>query len=473
MSNVRRGDLALSQTPVQIQSLTVGPIVGHTTTKSVRLWGRGAYDPGKAGPRRCHGIVQLFREGTLVDAGYFPMRPHFDFTGVIDFDQLEAGTQYRFRMGYLFADLESEQLPPAEKVDLRAANEGTFRTMAKDGLSFVFGSCRYLLRLFGGAVFDERGDKTFRSINTQIDEGVKTDFALMLGDQIYADDLNFVAPDNTASAFHARYVTAFTQPHFRRLVSRVPTYMTLDDHEIEDNWSQDEASRKHTLYNLAMHAYDSYQLVHSPAFQPHGKEGLAETPTARWYTFEAGPAHFFILDARTERFREYSPRQLLGVRQMAALKQWLKQHASELKFVGSSVPVFPDTRSLSSDKWSGFPEQRKELLEFIRDEGIEKVVFLSGDVHCSSWSTLKSQTRPTCKVHSLISSAFFWPYPAETEGSFLTSGQLHGAADFAVAGSGGFINDDNFTRVTLQGATLKVEIFDRKGELLAGTEVTP
>lgn len=458
---------------MQIQELTVGPIVGHTTTTSARLWGRGAYDPGKAGPRRCHGIVQLYQGTTLVDASYFPMRPHFDFTGVHDFEGLKVGTQYSFRMGYIFADLEPEQLPPPATVNLTGIREGSFRTMSADGLSFVFGSCRYLLRLFGGAIFDERGDKTFRSINQQMDAGTRTDFVLMLGDQIYADDLNFVAPDNTASAFHARYINTFTQPYFRRLVSRVPTYMTLDDHEIEDNWSQDEASRKHTLYNLAMHAYDSYQLVHSPAFEPHGEDDLAETPTARWYTFDAGPAHFFILDARTERFREYKPPQLLSTLQMAALKRWLKQHTSELKFVGSSVPFFPDTRSLSKDKWSGFPEQRKEILDFLRDEGIEKVVFLSGDVHCSSWATLKSASKSACRVHSLISSAFYWPYPAETEGSFLTSGALHGAPDFTVADAGGFINKDNFTRVTLEGGTLRVEIFDRKGKRLAGTQVTP
>ncbi len=458
----------------QLHPLTVGPIVGHTTSTSVRLWGRGAFERFASGARRCYGVAQLFEDETQVRAEYFPMRAHFDVTGIVDFKGLKPGSEYTFQMAYFFAEVEPEQLPPAAQLNLAGYSAGSFRTNPGDGqLSFVFGSCRYLLRLFNGAIFDERGDKTFRSINQQMDDGQRTDFALMLGDQIYADDLNFVAPDDTASAFHARYINTFTRPFFQRLVSRLPTYMTLDDHEIEDNWSQDEVSSKHTLYNLAMHAYDCYQLVHGPAFKAHEQENLAETPTARWYDFEWGPAKFFVLDVRTERFNSYQPPQMLGATQMAALKQWLKANKTALKFIGTAVPFFPDTRSRSKDKWSGFPEQREELLHFIRDEKIEKVVFLGGDVHCSSWSRLLSSSTPGFQVHSLISSAFFWPYPAESEGSFLLDGPLHGASDFVLAEAGGFINKDNFTRVTLDGEELVVDIFDRKGQRLAGTRFTP
>src|SRR3546814_12029463 len=63
----------------------------------------------------------------------------------------------------------------------------------------------------------------------------------MAGDQIYADMLNRHVPlglADTFEEFQERYHTAFGSRNMRRLLSRVPTYMLLDDHEIEDNWTQ-------------------------------------------------------------------------------------------------------------------------------------------------------------------------------------------------------------------------------------------
>ena len=66
---------------------------------------------------------------------------------------------------------------------------------------------------------------------------------MMVGDQIYADDLRSVAPDKTLTQFYERYRSAFSQEHIRELMGRVPTYMTLDDHEIEDNWPERASER--------------------------------------------------------------------------------------------------------------------------------------------------------------------------------------------------------------------------------------
>src|SRR3546814_20501808 len=66
---------------------------------------------------------------------------------------------------------------------------------------------------------------------------------------------------DTFEEFQERYHTAFGSRNMRRLLSRVPTYMILDDHEIEDNWTQDRlgkaVSRK--VFHLALGAYMSYQ----------------------------------------------------------------------------------------------------------------------------------------------------------------------------------------------------------------------
>lgn len=91
----------------------------------------------------------------------------------------------------------------------------------------------------------------------------------MVGDQVYADTLNRFVPiglADTYEEFQERYKTAFGSPNMRRLLRAAPTYMTLDDHEIEDNWTQDRLGEegKHRLFNIAIGAYMSYRWSHGP-----------------------------------------------------------------------------------------------------------------------------------------------------------------------------------------------------------------
>ena len=121
----------------------------------------------------------------------------------------------------------------------------------------------------------------------------------MVGDQIYADTLNRFIPiglADTYEEFQERYQTAFGSRNMRTLLKTAPTYMILDDHEIEDNWSQDRLrdNAKHRLFNLAIGAYMSYQWSHGP--RTWGR--------LLYYTFECAGYPFFVLDTRTQRFKD-------------------------------------------------------------------------------------------------------------------------------------------------------------------------
>src|SRR3546814_18501449 len=119
----------------------------------------------------------------------------------------------------------------------------------------------------------------------------------MAGDQIYADMLNRHVPlglADTFEEFQERYHTAFGSRNMRRLLSRVPTYMILDDHEIEDNWTQDRlgkaVSRK--VFHLALGAYMSYPWSHRPRTYQ----------TRPYYEFESNALPFFVPPTPTQRF---------------------------------------------------------------------------------------------------------------------------------------------------------------------------
>ncbi|HEY2951981.1 MAG TPA: alkaline phosphatase D family protein, partial [Verrucomicrobiae bacterium] len=261
-----------------LRSPSVGPIVGHTTTESVRVWMRGSDEA----PGRTVGVAVLCDtkgKPKKDTARYFRLHREFDRTGAVDFDDLEPNTPYLVRCGSLTldstddsehietSDLENtlpdagawieelKDLPPEEST----AEFTTFPPSADAGLSFIFGSCRYP-GLFWAA---KRADRIYGSILKRFQHGGDSPprFVLMVGDQIYADKMNKALPigrADTPSEFHERYVTAFTSPNMRELLRTVPTYMILDDHEIEDNWTQDRLKDEHGLFNIAMSAYMSY-----------------------------------------------------------------------------------------------------------------------------------------------------------------------------------------------------------------------
>mgnify|MGYP002528425316 CR=1 FL=1 len=449
-----------------VKKPTIGPIIGWTTTNSTRLWARGEM----SSQSRTFGIARIRKSGAAAfgKPKVFKMMPVFDFTGIVDFDGLATNRSYDYQIGYIHADGEPNDIAVGPNDDWSQAASGAIRTAvsnATDSTTFIFGSCRYLLRLFGGTFFDGRGDKCFRSINRQIEAGKSVDLLLMIGDQIYADDLDILSPDTQTDEFLSRYRKVFGQKHLRELMGRVPTYMTLDDHEISDDWHQDRAKEESNLFAAAIHAYQCYQFVHGPGFKFSGIADRSDTPQKLWYKFRHGKSSFFVMDTRTERYTAFEPGQMISPEQMDSLKQWLTApgQGANTKFIVTSVPFFPDTRSGSEDKWSGFTEQRLEILDYIRTEKIAKCVFLSGDVHCSMAGQLKCAEDPNFLVTSVVSSSFFWPYPQGQASGFKLRGTLEngGGHTYKLSGFGKVYSEDNFSRLSTGNNKLKVEFFER------------
>ena len=417
---------------------------------------------------------------SLSAARFFKMNPNFDMTGVVRFEDLSPEIVYEYQMGWFFSDLDLTDLWPDFPLEWTDVDTIAFKTGATDPTrprSFVFGSCRYLLRLFGRVWLDKRGDKTFRSVLEQIDAGVQTDQIVMSGDQIYADDLNILAPDETLDVYNERYRTVFSQAHIRQLMSRVPTYMTLDDHEIEDAWPANATLRDWVVkYPAAIHAYVTYQASHGPLLEMVAPNKMVGVPRKLWYSFSDGCCDFFVTDTRTERYLGDGPgeRRIISNHQMDALKNWLTDGSGRVKFVVTAVPFFPDAELPQdrADKWGGFVWQRTQILDLIRRENVKRVVFLGGDLHLSTKSELVSPGAPGFKVLSIVSSPFYWPYPHAGWRDFQLTGQLDVTSDnvYEVVNSGPIQATDNFTRVSTDLDRLKLEVFSRKGELLYSAE---
>lgn len=463
-------------------AITLGPIIGHTTDTSVKIWLRGEPGPQHAAGEYCYGLVSIYQGSTLATSKYCYLKDYYDYTGIVLFDGLQASTQYTVQCDTRY--FKDAQAPTVGVLTSDAAQPGSgavpgsFKTgaAATEGrLRFVFGSCRYLYWdnfLHSDA---EKGDKTFRSIMEQ-HQKLPLDMTLMIGDQVYADPLNVLRQYDSVEELFNLYQRSFRLPNIRNLMSNLPTYMILDDHEIRNDWSKDQMRNgSQGFYAHAMRSYTSYQHLHNP-----------DTADGQlWYTFQRNAFPFFVMDTRTQRINQPAPpeqKTMLGREQLNALLDWLyNNRKAPMKFVVSSVPFFPDPKD-GGDKWAGYPDERSTILEFIRLEKIRNIVMLSGDVHNSSFARMMCHQDSGFSLTSLVSSPFYWPYPHECASNFYGSRtfeymqwadrgrRTRDRIEYRYEGEG-FISDESFVTVTIDmarsGKPGLAEIFDRKGQRFA------
>ncbi|CAE6739346.1 alkaline phosphatase D family protein [Candidatus Nitrotoga fabula] len=547
----------------------LGPIVGHTTHKSCRLWisaSEALDDKNSAQDRRTIGIIGIVGKNGKVkppDIFYFRLHREYDRSGTFNLGadvsigmaaseelkvqpyRLEPATTYWVRMASLSLDdaypddsnvddasIISKLPPPkawADKLNLPrgledAFSEAIFTTQPAPPdsvsvmpLSFLLGSCRYPGLLWKRKEADRIfGPMLKEALQEHLPEGARrpVNFTLMVGDQIYADMFNRLVPiglADTYEEFQERYHTAFGSRNMRAFLSRVPTYMILDDHEIEDNWTQDrlhQSRKNRSLFNVAIGAYMSYQWSHGPRFKdsyvhslPAGEgEFLKRMQTLNlFYDFSCSGYPFFVLDTRTQRYKQedgLDDNHLLGKpalheaepSQLNRLCAWLR-HMGQMrnnapKFIVTSSVFLPngvDEREGKnpgdSDSWAAFPKTRDAVLKTIVENRIENVVFLSGDIHCSCISKLEfSGKGEGLTAYSIVSSAFYWPFSfadGDPAGYVHDSQDIRTRDEFELSGGLGkmnykawaFTQDDNFCRIDVEPGTaeLVVQMFDWDG----------
>jgi len=127
-----------------------------------------------------------------------------------------------------------------------------------DEVRLVFGSCREATsRTTGRALGPDALDAYARRLAAE--RRPVPDALLLLGDQVYADQLSPEvkewlgsherpegAPDNevvTYQEYAHLYLESWSDPEIRWLLSTVPTTMIFDDHEIADDWNSSASWR--------------------------------------------------------------------------------------------------------------------------------------------------------------------------------------------------------------------------------------
>ena len=382
-----------------MQELLLGPIVGGLTSHSAYLWGRAD------GPGTLH--AWLGNKPDLSDAHLaarsLPLAVENGYAGVAPLSELTPNTHYRYALTL------SDQPPTPDHAPFPR-----FTTFPSDlkRESFVFAFCSCF------RPENENGGQIFRALD-RLHQSENLRFILLIGDQIYADayqnnGIGKIACD--LEEYRQVYAYTWSRPALRHMLANLPAFMTLDDHEVDDDWRWLDSERRWAhipWWNQiqrwlnghppqerqlplkrvqdALQAYWEHQGMHAPHFALTPAVNIAgqyelsrSDPGSLAYTFTFGCAAFFVLDTRTMRVRSMRQRSMLGEGQWKALEAWLLQvkDVYPVKFLVTSCSLLYNMwLDIPRDRWSGFPGERDRLLNFLAANRIEGVYLLSGDLH--------------------------------------------------------------------------------------------
>jgi len=310
--------------------------------------------------------------------------------------------------------------------DIEVAGErskaNSFRTApaldAPTSFRFAFGSCTK-----GGN----------QPIFTKID-AMEPDLFLFVGDNHYANS-------NDLSSLRWFYRRARGLPERAAMLARTSTIAVWDDHDFVGNNTLGSAPGK----EVALRTFVEYWANPSA--------GTEQTPGV-FFRYRYGDVDFFMLDDRYYRGLDGT---LLGQAQTKWLEQQLTASTATFKLLVSGSQF---TSYGSSDSWAAYQSAQTALFDFIRDQKINGVVLLSGDVHRSELRIIERNSEGGYDLPELTSSPM-----ANSNSSCKSSPELLACHDKGHY----FVSVDIDT--TLADPSLTAHIINAAGKTLASLPV--
>ena len=331
-----------------------GPMVGHVSETSARMWFRPATE-GK------YTVVASDENG---DVARDTNRSLVENDRCVNWtlSRLKSGSRYRYRI-----------LDEAGAVVAGDSDQHYFDTAPDSStpgkVCLAFGSCAHT-----------KPSNLWSQMHEQGVQGL-----VMLGDTPYIDSTRL----NTSRSKHRAFLQV---PELAALVQKMPTWATWDDHDFGKNDSDGTLPGKEN----SRQAFLEYR---ANAEYGHGDEGI--------YTkFEYGPVEVFLLDTRWFARTEESPVDatkptLLGKRQWKWLKEALKKSDASFKLIACGM-IWDDKKNGESDDWGTYSHERSALFDFIGANDISGVVLIGGDIHCSRLLQYKTEEQVGYAIRQCI-----------------------------------------------------------------------
>ena len=327
-----------------------------------------------------------------------------DFTVKIDAKHLWPGIRYWYRF---------KASPNDSRRNITYSDVGTFKTanakFHRSNVEFTWDGDSDTTRVDGANQFNN-----WEVLDRAREEA--GDFFVYLGDTIYSDSrFRPNGPATTVPEYRDTYEEGRTYPALTELLKSTSTYPLMDDHEVQNDY--DGKTVDPARYAAGRQAFLEWMPIRETGYPKD--PSCAGDPlyrTVKW----GRDVELFITDQRSCRdadvlavcngdlgptlppaqraifpfnaFLTPLPppgcleaindpnRTMLGPVQKARFKQDLLSSGAKHKIVISEL-AFQQFLVLPYDRWEGYNGERKEILNFIRDNGIKNVEFLTTDNH--------------------------------------------------------------------------------------------
>lgn len=313
-----------------------GPMLGHVRSDGVAVWMRTT--------RERNITVQVFQNQRLVNTYHGQSTLENELVAVIELLGLQPEQRYTYEI-----QLDSEQ--PIRSDHFKFSTSAPVEEA--DASRLIFGSCPHRWGLGNTQMLDLMIDR-------------QPDGVVLLGDIAVQDRMNDIGKHK------ADYLMRDQLPAWRKLSGQIPIYASWDDHDYFGNDLAGVPSG-YTVADKERVAKEFRASWNNPPYaQNADKEGI-------YLKTQIGLADLIMTDNRY--YRTGEPGSFLGEQQMQWLKETLKQCSAPFIIV-SCGSMWSDYVSKGKDSWGvNDPEGREELFQWIEDQGIKGVIFISGDRH--------------------------------------------------------------------------------------------
>ena len=317
--------------------LKCGPMVGHVSHKHALIWIKAsnackatlrfAEDLHMNGARECEPIA---------------LTAPTAYSGVFTLRDLKPEVRYFYQVL-----LDDVAVTPAPNPSFRCAPAVAAR--GKQRIAFV--SCVGKRGYMSAAAWGEMAARR------------DFDILLMLGDNHYADTADPIGQ-------RAHYTMHRSVGGFRELTARIPCVGIWDDHDYGPNNSDGTLENK----ELSLRTFRE--------FWPNAGFGELDNPGC-YHRFSRGDVDFFMLDVRYHRSPNKAPKddpakEFLGSKQLDWFKREIRASEARIKLIAAGSEFQSNG---TEDSFAMFPNERRAFLDFLRAEGGDGVIFLSGDRH--------------------------------------------------------------------------------------------
>lgn len=427
--------LLLVRTALYAQVIS-GPMIGHTELRTSTIWMHFSNDVKTAyitySPDQSNNSVK----------SYFKISEGLFKTATALMYDLEPATTYNFEV---FVDNKKDKVASGKVTtqklwQWRDKTPGVIPTF-----SFLTGSCAYINQ----PEYDRPG-KPYGNDSSIFETMAKekADFMLWLGDNWYTREVDYYSE----WGLHARPAKERALPVYKNFLKAMPHYAIWDDHDY--GWNDADKS-----YPLKETSREVFKKFWSNPSYGQNNQGIYTKTT--WNDVD-----IFMLDDRWFRSNDETPdsidgkvnlnKKMYGEQQMEWFKNALLQSNANNNITYRIIATGSQVLNPMSpfDCFRHYSAEYKEMMDFIKDNHINGVVFLTGDRHHSE--VIKINRNDTYPLYDITASPL-------TSGSH-NFGKEEKNNPYRVVG---VENMQNYTKITFSGERktreMKVEFFDPKG----------